>query len=491
MTHKTSLQIVLNLLTLVAFLSSTASYFNTFKVSEVLAQAVDENDRKVKICHSSSSHDNPYIVQHPDKSGDVSGHDDHNGPIWYSGIPCSLPISNCWGDIIPPFDYDDGQHYNGKNWTSEGQSIWNNSCNIAATTPTTPPTPTPTIILPTENPTPTFTITPTPTSGSLTEDPTPTQRPTPITDPGDPTSTPIINPTPTPTSASNVGGDPGNSGGNSDSNNSPVCNDSRPGAPTGLTVSWISSTQVRLTWNHAVGSHTSYLIAYGPNTESFPWGNPNVGNENTYTVGSLVPGAQYCFYVQAQNGCSPGDKSSVVCTNRGSTVRILGATDNYNPLVDGVRLSYNGSVLGATTLAKTGTTSESKIKLPSGNVLLPNLFLSIPKLKINSQIYQGQSIGQELVVGDREILAVDYNNSTLLYGHNQMSVFGRLHQLRSGDSIGLMKDNQTLNYQVVEVKMIADTDIGALNITNPNYIYLLTCSYLQPDKRWLVIAKLN
>ena len=38
-----------------------------------------------------------------------------------------------WGDIIPPYDYqpDDEApvfHYDGLNWTDEGQAIWENDC---------------------------------------------------------------------------------------------------------------------------------------------------------------------------------------------------------------------------------------------------------------------------------------------------------------------------------------------------------------------------
>jgi hypothetical protein len=78
---------------------------------------------KVDICHASDSHSNPYITNQPNKSADVSGHDGHNGPIWFYGI------TESWGDIIPPFSYIGGE-YVGKNWTAEGQSIWNNGCSI-------------------------------------------------------------------------------------------------------------------------------------------------------------------------------------------------------------------------------------------------------------------------------------------------------------------------------------------------------------------------
>jgi len=87
-------------------------------------------EKKVTICHASDSQTNPYIEQEPNKSADVSGHDGHNGTIWYSGI-----ADHPWGDIIPPFYYVGG-YYIGQNWTTEGQTIWNNGCVIPPTTGT-------------------------------------------------------------------------------------------------------------------------------------------------------------------------------------------------------------------------------------------------------------------------------------------------------------------------------------------------------------------
>ena len=81
---------------------------------------------KVTICHSTSSHSNPYITNNPDKSADVSGHDGHNGPVWYPGI------GTTWGDIIPPFAYIGGT-YPGKNWDTTGQAIWNSGCQAGST----------------------------------------------------------------------------------------------------------------------------------------------------------------------------------------------------------------------------------------------------------------------------------------------------------------------------------------------------------------------
>lgn len=93
------------------------------KVLDINFQVRANPPEKVTICHASSSQTNPYVQEEPNKSADVSGHDGHTGPVWFSGITVS------WGDIIPPFTYTGGS-YPGKNWTTEGQAIFNNGCAI-------------------------------------------------------------------------------------------------------------------------------------------------------------------------------------------------------------------------------------------------------------------------------------------------------------------------------------------------------------------------
>ena len=162
----------------------------------------------ITICHATSSNSNPYDTQSPNIQNDGSlagGHLNHTGPLY--------PSAN-WGDIIPP--YNSGSfHYAGMNWTSAGQAIYGNDCNVVTPTPTpthsptatptptkTPSaTPTPTSA-PTATPTPTTvqpTVTPTPTSAQVTATPTPTGTVS-VTD----------TPTPTPTTTTtSSGGDNG------------------------------------------------------------------------------------------------------------------------------------------------------------------------------------------------------------------------------------------------------------------------------------------
>lgn len=151
------------------------------------------NNDNIRICHATNSNENPYTNPTVDKSSIITvpnGHDTHNGGIY--------PTNN-WGDIIPPFSYEEcpsnnsaygswwwGKtcekrisghtryaypitvNYAGKNWTTQGQAIYNNQCNVPVATPT--PTPSPTA-------TPTPTPTPSPTA---TPKPTPTATPIPV-----------------------------------------------------------------------------------------------------------------------------------------------------------------------------------------------------------------------------------------------------------------------------------------------------------------------
>jgi len=113
------------------------------------------------------------------------------------------------------------------------------------------------------------------------------------------------------------GGDGG--GGVGGASTSQVCSDSKPASPANLTATVLANSDVLLNWNH-VPQYSSYLVAYGLAPGVYLYGNPNVGSSNTYTVGSLVPGARYCFVVRAQNGCTPGDFSNEVCVNAASTI---------------------------------------------------------------------------------------------------------------------------------------------------------------------------
>ena len=101
------------------------------------AEKKDTNQHiEVEICHSrqpqpsngqgGGAQGNPYgpgkITTDDDSILKESGHSSHDGPVFNN------TGQDYWGDIIPPFTATDGTQYQGLNWTTEGQAIYNNNC---------------------------------------------------------------------------------------------------------------------------------------------------------------------------------------------------------------------------------------------------------------------------------------------------------------------------------------------------------------------------
>lgn len=78
---------------------------------------------KARICHATSSANNPYNNIGPSAAGIINGHMGHTG-IVFAGVKKSD-----WGDIIPPVPEANIQ---GLNWTPAGQAIWHNNCEYPA-----------------------------------------------------------------------------------------------------------------------------------------------------------------------------------------------------------------------------------------------------------------------------------------------------------------------------------------------------------------------
>ena len=102
----------------------------------------------IDLCHATNSVENPYNLQSVTASsivmpdGQPTGHGAHPGPIY--------PAED-WGDIIPPFHYNNDTGgtslYPGMNWSVDGQAIFAAGCQVdlaepepPTTTTTLPPT---------------------------------------------------------------------------------------------------------------------------------------------------------------------------------------------------------------------------------------------------------------------------------------------------------------------------------------------------------------
>lgn len=300
-----------------------------------LHQSANASTQQAKetICHATSSHSNPYTQESPNIQNDGSlsgGHLNHTGPVF--------PASN-WGDIIPPYTHGNFS-YPGLNWTTAGQAIWNNDCNVPS--PTATPTPT---IKPTATPTPKVGCdkdhhdywkdddkdcnkpTPTPTTkpcGWNVDHPCTTPTPTPEDGCGDDcdvTPTPSATPSATPTPEQNIVGSGNGGGGNT--NNPPVCSN-------GDTIQLPANPFVIREGDKAI---VNFFITQGDNANiyykvvgqkdwqySVPNLKPNDLHFVSYTITGLNPQLGYTFGIQQTYGCGGGNYVTAVIVD-GATYR--------------------------------------------------------------------------------------------------------------------------------------------------------------------------
>lgn len=101
-------------------------------------QGPPAEEAKVTICHATNSATNPYtqIEVNQSAADGIAGnsgqqpdhYSEHTGPLASSEAVAQQLKSDKidWGDIIPPIE---GIH-EGRNWSAQGQAMWNNNCNF-------------------------------------------------------------------------------------------------------------------------------------------------------------------------------------------------------------------------------------------------------------------------------------------------------------------------------------------------------------------------
>lgn len=146
-----------------------------------------------------------------------------------------------------------------------------------------------------------------------------------------PTDTPVptLTSTPSPTDISQQSPTP-----------TPVCDSTAPsGTPQLISANPSGSNQIILTWT-AVNPVSYYLISYGLSSGNYIYGNPNVGNVTSYTVGGLSYGKTYYFAVKAVNGCSTGNFSNELSSKAGGIPTLIPTVDTS---IDNVSTTSNQS----------------------------------------------------------------------------------------------------------------------------------------------------
>lgn len=116
--------------------------------------------------------------------------------------------------------------------------------------------------------------------------------------------------------------------------------------------------------------------------------------------------------------------------------------------------------------------------------------LKIPSIGLTVGVYEGTGSAPLLKgAGHFEGTSIWLGN-VCVAGHNRgvRNDFGKIHTLRSGDTITFTTVLGTMTYSVSSVTKVAVTDTSGLSATAHNQITLYTCVEDQPAYRWCVKA---
>ncbi len=133
------------------------------------------------------------------------------------------------------------------------------------------------------------------------------------------------------------------------------CTDAIPGEPINLSATSAGSGEIFLSWSPPTeGPVTGYLVAYGPSSENYIYGNPNVSG-SPYLVTELTPGVMYYFAVKALNGCAIGlDSNEATALAGGGFVEgvvVEGPAPGFDILGESEESADEGEVAGGTSVA--------------------------------------------------------------------------------------------------------------------------------------------
>ena len=116
--------------------------------------------------------------------------------------------------------------------------------------------------------------------------------------------------------------------------------------------------------------------------------------------------------------------------------------------------------------------------------------LKIPSIGLTVGVYEGTGSAPLLKgAGHFEGTSI-WNGNIAIAGHNRgvRNDFGKIHTLKSGDTITLTTALGTRTYAVTSVSKVSVNDTSGLSASTDNQITLYTCVENQPAYRWCVRA---
>ena len=202
-------------------------------------------------------------------------------------------------------------------------------------------------------------------------------------------------------------------------------------------------------------------------------------NSGEYLTPNLVPGALSGGLVnQVGSVGNPNGGTPTNTTGSGYPAPSTSLDSSGYPTVSG------GGSTGGQATAFTEVTSS----LYYSNGSLGTL--KIPSIGLTVGVYEGTGSAPLLKgAGHFEGTSIWLGN-VCLAGHNRgvRNDFGKIHTLKSGDTITFTTVLGTMTYSVSSVTKVAVTDTSGLSATAHNQITLYTCVENQPAYRWCVKA---
>ena len=160
--------------------------------------------------------------------------------------------------------------------------------------------------------------------------------------------------------------------------------------------------------------------------------------------------------------------------------------------------SVNGSAADASTGYPTVSYPTASGPVISFTELTPDLYnsdgslgtLKIPSIGLTVKVYEGTGDAPLLKGAGHFTGTTAWDGNYCVAGHNRgvRNDFGKIHTLKSGDTISLTTPMGTRSYAVTSVSKISYTDTSMLEATAENCITLFTCVEDQPAYRWCVRA---
>ncbi len=229
----------------------------------------------------------------------------------------------------------------------------------------------------------------------------------------------------------------------------------------------------------------------------YEWENPNVDRSKNTTL--VAPGFGTPTSYLPSSGeyltpnLVPGALSGGLVNQVGSA-NINGGTAGSSVVVPGQYPSVGG---GSLTMTQISGGSPTDITQGSGYTeVTSGLYysdgslgtLKIPAIGLTVGIYEGTGSAPLLKGAGHFTNTSIWDGNVALAGHNRgvRNDFGKIHTLKSGDTITLTTMLGTRTYAVASVEKVSVNDSSGTAATTDNRVTLYTCVMNQPEYRWCV-----